>query len=40
MFPPLCNGPNFLMFAGVGAIIAFSAVIHSPYAQTLVSWSF
>ena len=38
MFPPLCKLPNFLMFAAVGAMLALSAALHSPYAQALVSF--
>jgi hypothetical protein len=29
---------DFLMFTAAGAIIALSAAIHSPYAETLVAW--
>jgi hypothetical protein len=36
MFPPLLT--NFLLFAGVSAVFALSAGMHSPYVQALVSF--
>jgi hypothetical protein len=40
MFPPLPNLTNFLLLVGASAILALSAGMHSPYAQTLVSLNF
>jgi hypothetical protein len=31
---------NFLMFTVAGAIIAVSAAVHSPFAETLLAWGF
>jgi len=31
---------DFLMFAVVGALFALSAAVHSPYAETIVTWGF